>query len=236
MVKGILMDLGKTILTNENFSFANGLDKIYDHFDYINKNTPKEKYLETANKYMYLYKEREITNIEIPFSIYITKVLNDLNITINTSNIEEIEDYFLINTIKDNLIPTVILFLEYTKNNDIPVVIVSNSTFSKRALLKELNLLHIDHYFKSLISSSDCLYRKPSKEIFNIGFQELQKFNINKDEVIFVGNDYQLDVLGSINAGFNACFYNINNINFENCFSFNDYNDLIIYINNLGVV
>ena len=234
MIKGILIDLGKTILTNEDFSFSRALKKVYDKFTYINNSASFDKYLETTSSYMHLYKEREETNIEIPFTKYISYVLNDLNI--NEYNLDEIEDYFLKHAITDNLIPGVLPFLDYTKEKNIPLVIVSNSTFSKRALLKELQDLKIDHYFKNLISSSDILYRKPHKQIFNIGYEALQSFNINKDEVIFVGNDYDLDILGSINAGFKACFYNVNNSKFENCFSFDDYNDLIIYINNLGVV
>jgi len=104
-------------------------------------------------------------------------------------------------------------FLNYIKSINMPIIIVSNSSLSKKALSNELESMNILHYFTDLISSSDILYRKPSKEIFDYAFDEIKKYipNAYKDEIIYIGNDYKLDALGSFNAGLVSYFYNIEN-------------------------
>ena len=49
MIKGILIDLGKTILTNEDFSFKRGLIAIYENFDFIKLKTSLNTYLIKAD-------------------------------------------------------------------------------------------------------------------------------------------------------------------------------------------
>lgn len=211
MIKGILIDLGKTILTNEDFSFKRGLIAIYENFDFIKIDTNLESYLKKADEYMYLYHKRDITNIEIPFKKYISLVLKSFNIT---SYDEDLVEYtFLKHAMIDNLMPNVLDFLNYIKSINIPIIIVSNSSLSKKALSNELKSMNILHYFTDLISSSDILYRKPSKEIFDYAFDEIKKYipNVNKSEIIYIGNDYKLDALGSFNAGLVSYFYNIEN-------------------------
>lgn len=231
MIKGILIDLGKTILTNEDFSFQRGLITIYNKYDYINNNVSLNVFLNKANSYLYLYKEREITNIEIPFYKYIKLIFNDLNIELR--NFDDLEYSFLKGAIVDNLIENVTTFLEYTKKQNIPVLIVSNSTFSKKALLRQLEELNLAHYFVDLISSCDVSYRKPSREIFEFSYNIISKYTNSacRDEILFIGNDYELDVLGSLNANLIPVFFNQNNLPYDkNIYSFNNYLNLIEHL------
>lgn len=64
--------------------------------------------------------------------------------------------------------------------------------------IKELENLGLMRFFDGIVISSETSYKKPSTEIFEIAFE---KFGIEKQNSIFVGNDLHDDVLGAKNFG-----------------------------------
>ena len=72
-----------------------------------------------------------------------------------------------------------------------------------------------------------------TKEIFDYAYGRLLKIDntIKKEEVLFIGNDYYCDVVGSYNAGFIPVWYNENDEKKDdNSFSFfsvRNYQELI---------
>jgi putative hydrolase of the HAD superfamily len=67
----------------------------------------------------------------------------------------------------------------------------------------ELDELGITPLFDGILISSDAGVKKPDPEIFEIAFK---KFNLNKDECFYVGNDLHDDVLGASNAGLKTVY------------------------------
>lgn len=61
----------------------------------------------------------------------------------------------------------------------------------------ELGRLGLRKYFNGIIYSSDYKCAKPDAKLFDV---LLQKYNLKKDETIYVGNDGYTDVLGARNA------------------------------------
>ena len=217
------MDLGKTIVTNDNFSFDRALISIYNK--YSSKNISLEEFLKVATEKKKIYNLRDITNIEVSFKDYITSL--ESIVSFNYPNFDELEDYFLENCMDDMLIDNVVSFIEYVRCKNIEIVIVSNSTFSSRALKKELENFHILHYFKDLISSSDytdnITYRKPHHLFFEKGIQIL---NIPKETILFIGNDYHFDIEGAINCGLKTAWFTKEVTNNKNIITFNNYSKL----------
>lgn len=209
MIKGVLIDLGKTVLTNRIIDFEKGISAIYQISD------KKMNYQEYYNTHLKLYnitfKYLHRFNLEMRISDYLNSLNELTNITINKTN-EEIEDIFLENIVSEELILGIEDLLKYFNSLNIPVIAVSNSCISGRALSKELEEFKILKYFKKVISSADTYVRKPKKEIFDYAVNYLKMITndltIKNDEIIFIGNDYECDVIGAKNIGLSTVWFN----------------------------
>lgn len=211
-IKGVLIDVGKTIVTNRVLSFKNGLKAIYEISD---------KAISFDQFYQIHLKLHEITfaylrrfNNEMRLTDYLIALNNLCNIKIERP-IEEIEDIFQKNMVEEELIDGIVDLLEFFSSANIPVIAVSNSCISGRALSVEFAELGILKYFKKIISSADIYICKPRKEIFEYAIGQLKKITkdatIANDEIIFIGNDYNCDCIGAKNVGLKAIWFNQTN-------------------------
>lgn len=239
-VKGILIDLGNTIIYNRKFEFIDGLKKVYD---LSNKEKPFNYYLDSANQLSQsTYNLRNTNNNEIKLANYLEQL--GINSYISTNyNYLALEYEFLKASSYDEKIEEAEEFLKYITSESIPIVIVSNSTFSSETLKKQLDGFGLNKYFKGLISSANVGKRKPSHEIFDEGYNILKTLNseIKKEEIIFIGNDYFIDIMGAFNAGLRPFWFNENNIKIDNInnyseFTFSSYYQLITILNNINRV
>ncbi|BDD03385.1 YjjG family noncanonical pyrimidine nucleotidase [Aureibacter tunicatorum] len=67
----------------------------------------------------------------------------------------------------------------------------------------------ISPYFNSVVTSEHCAYRKPHEEIFKYA---LKNAGANAEESIMIGDNLEADILGALNAGISAVYYNPNAI------------------------
>ena len=209
MIKGVLIDLGKTIVTNRIIDFEKAILSIYQE---TNKTITSEDFLKIHYKlYEITFKYLRSINNEMKITEYINSLLDITNLK-TTKTIEELEDIFQKNLVDEELVDGVIELLQYFNFCKIPVIAVSNSCVSSRALMKELEELNVLKYFKKVISSADIYIRKPKKEIFDYALGQLKKitsdYTIKNDEVLFIGNDYQCDVIGGKNASLISVWFN----------------------------
>lgn len=95
--------------------------------------------------------------------------------------------------------------LEHLKERGKCLYILSNAQkcFTRREL-KNLGLLK---YFDGIVYSSDCGVAKPSAMFFNV---IIEKYNLNKEHTIYVGNDALSDVNGARNAGISCVWLKTN--------------------------
>ena len=71
----------------------------------------------------------------------------------------------------------------------------------------------IDNYFKTVTNSEMAGVKKPNPKIFDFA---LQVANTNVDQSIMIGDNYEADVLGAINVGMDAIFFDINKVQLNN--------------------
>ncbi len=205
MYKGILLDLGDTVFYNENMSYAKGAEYLYEMID-----GPKPNFEQFINIFLQItnecYANRFI--IEVPF-INILKYLETfLDISYKLSY-DKIEIGFAMSFSKNTLVSHIISFLHVAKEKNIPIVALSNSAFSSSTLINQLENLHIRQYFTAVLSSADYGFRKPSSYFFNIG---IKKLKLPKEEIAFIGNDYEIDIVGSLKVGLDVFWFNENNL------------------------
>ena len=99
------------------------------------------------------------------------------------------------------LFPHVKELLSGLKERGAGVYLLSNaqSCFTRY----ELDKLGLTPLFDDIIISSETTYKKPYGEIFRIAFD---KFGIDPDDSIYVGNDLRDDVLGAHGAGMKTAY------------------------------
>lgn len=61
-----------------------------------------------------------------------------------------------------------------------------------------------DITFEFIITSSNYIFRKPNKRIFDLA---LEKVGLGPDEVWYIGDQYECDVKGALNAGLLPVWY-----------------------------
>jgi putative hydrolase of the HAD superfamily len=118
------------------------------------------------------------------------------------------------------------LTMENLINNGYKLNLASNTGFIEgRVIINVLKELELFDYFDFLIFSDEIGASKPSALFYDCVYDKL-KNNLNKNEVMHIGDNYYADFLGAIHYGFQALhiceqqftYYDIiQEINEKNC-------------------
>ena len=104
----------------------------------------------------------------------------------------------------DKIMPNTDKMLDYLKTKNIRSGVISNLSFSSCNLTERINSLLPDNDFEFIITSSDYVYRKPTKMIFDLA---LRKAELSTDEVWFCGDNTKSDIYGAAEAGIFPVWY-----------------------------
>lgn len=95
-------------------------------------------------------------------------------------------------------------FLTFLKENKIRTGVISNISYSGNAVTKRINECIPDNDFEFIIATSEYLYRKPNKHIFELA---LEKAELLPEDVWYIGDQYQCDIVGAKEAGLFPVWY-----------------------------
>lgn len=94
--------------------------------------------------------------------------------------------------------------LDYINENSIRSGVISNLMWSSEALAERLNRLLPNNRFEFIMTSSDYLYRKPNRILFEIA---LRKAGLGAGDVWFCGDNPRADVEGAAGVGIFPVWY-----------------------------
>lgn len=199
----ILIDLGDTLVRNNEISIENGLSSIYDYLNL--KHISLKKFVDYGIKLFDLIcNKRQKTNIEVPLGKYLKKLFEELKIDNFLIN-AELERIFFENTEKDLEMLDAVVFLKYLKQKEYRIIVISNSMFSSELLKLTLKKFKLLEYIDYVYSSSDLGFRKPSKELYDLIEKQQQ---LKKDQCLMIGNDILIDGNFSINSNLDFIWFN----------------------------
>jgi putative hydrolase of the HAD superfamily len=112
-------------------------------------------------------------------------------------------DYLDILPNKKNLFPYTIEILDYLKNKDYKMHLITNGFESVQ--FKKIKNSNLADYFIEVITSEASNSLKPNKEIFDYA---LKASNAKLDTSIMIGDNEAADIQGAINAGMDSVFVN----------------------------
>lgn len=81
--------------------------------------------------------------------------------------------------------------------------VISNGLTIKQ--WEKLVRLNLNYFFDEVITSEEVGIEKPSKEIFD---EALKRMNCEAENSIMIGNKYDADIIGAVNAGMSAILVN----------------------------
>lgn len=225
MKKGILIDMGDTIVHNLGMSFKRALEHVYE----LNKNkkVSKTKYLKDSLQIINdCFKTRTI--IEVRAIDFLRLISETFNLEFDKP-LEEVEIEFANSFSKIERVKNIEELLIYFKEKGYPIVVLSNTCFSNKTI--RLMLGDLNKYFDDVIVSSEYMARKPYKAFFDLG---LSKFKgVNKRDIYYIGNSFYNDVYGANNASIYPIWFNEkkekkpDNLNVNDYIEITNYNQLI---------
>ena len=207
--KHLFFDLDHTLCDfDKNSAFAfdtifkqQGLD--INLSDFLNIYIPRNQH------YWKLYQVNQISHEDLRY-YRLKDVFDALEFEVSDAIIYHLSDEYIKYLPEYNhLFDGAIELLDYLKPK-YQLHIITNGFASVQT--KKLKNSNIDHYFETITNSEMAGVKKPHRDIFDFA---LSLANASKDESIMIGDSYEADVLGAIEAGIDAVFFNEQNIQVE---------------------
>ena len=95
-------------------------------------------------------------------------------------------------------------FLTFLKEKQIRTGVISNISYCGNAVAKRINDCIPNNNFEFIIATSEYMYRKPNKHIFELA---LEKAELQPEDVWYIGDQYQCDIVGASAAGLFPVWY-----------------------------
>lgn len=206
--KMILFDYGQTLGNERKFDGVKGTEAVMQY-------ATKNKYGRTAQEVQatadqineelgrYRPERQHLYQVEVPTSMFGAYLYESMGIQIDLSPLEY--DRIFWNAAAP-AVPTEGIedFLAFLKANNIRTGVISNIAYCATAVEERINTLLPNHNFEFIIATSEYMFRKPNKRIFELA---LEKSDLQPEDVWYVGDNYNCDVIGARNANLFPIWY-----------------------------
>ena len=212
--KMVLFDYGQTLIA-EKFDGLKGTEAVLQYATRNKYHLSAEQMQAKANEIKREYMEemhsigrfdpekRHLFQIEIPNTMFTPYLYESQGIEIALSN-SEIDTVFWNAAAPGMPTEGIKEFLGYLKNKGIRTGVISNICYDFSVVAERINRLLPENAFEFIITSSNYIFRKPNKRIFDLA---LEKAGLEPDEVWYIGDQYECDVKGALNAGLFPVWY-----------------------------
>ena len=197
-----LVDLGKE-------DDRKPLQRVFSLLDSKNIPVPDfEECLDRSRKIFFpMIKESRITNQEAHFEIVLKQLMDDFGVSLDgeISLKQLLEVYYLEVYSKRKIYPEVMRVLNRFKEIGVQMGIISNTTNPQFMKEREMEILGLQPYFDFAIYSSSTPFRKPHPSIFELA---VENFKVDPQEILFIGDNYSLDIVGAKKVGMKSAWVN----------------------------
>jgi YjjG family noncanonical pyrimidine nucleotidase len=204
-IKHIFFDLDHTLWDFEKNS-ALAFEKIFQELKF---SIDTQQFMDIYNPinvaYWKLYERNEIDQEALRVN-RLKDAFEAINFEVTLEEINAISHLFIeYLTSNNHLIEGTIETLDYLKDNYELHIITNGFSFVQEVKLQKSNL---DKYFVTITNSELAGHKKPHENIFQYA---LSLANASKNQSIMIGDSIEADVLGAINFGMKAVYFNPEN-------------------------
>ena len=198
--KMVLFDYGQTLIA-EKFDGLKGTEAVLQYAKRNKYHLSAEQVQAKANEINQEFgrfdpEKRHLFQIEIPNTMFTPYLYESQGIEIALSN-SEIDTVFWNAAAPGMPTEGIKEFLGYLKNKGIRTGVISNISYASSVVAERINRLLPENAFEFIITSSNYIFHKPNKRIFDLA---LEKAGLEPDEVWYIGDQYECDVKGALNA------------------------------------
>ena len=209
--KMILFDYGQTLVNEEKFDSIKGDEAV---LKLAIKNPNQVSVSELQEKANSISKEignalgeenRSEQLLEIPAYTFDKYLYEYFGLEFDVS-MDEVQYTFWKHATLGNSFPTngIEELLDYLWEKGIRTAVVSNMMNSSKLLERRVNEILPNNHFEFFIASSDYVFRKPHKMLFELA---IKKADILPKDIWFCGDNLLCDIEGSYNAGMTPIYY-----------------------------
>lgn len=206
--KMILFDYGQTLIDEGKFDGVKGTEAVLKYATKNKYHLSAERVQEEADKINWELgrfdpERRHLFQVEVPNHMFTAYLYESLGISLSLTP-EQIDKVFW--DAVGSAMPTegIEELLEYLHQNDIRTGVISNIAYCGQAVIDRINRVIPTNHFEFIIATSEYMYRKPNKRIFDLA---LEKADLKASDVWYVGDQYECDIEGARNAGIFPVWY-----------------------------
>ncbi len=238
--KMIMFDYGQTLISEGTFNGEAGTKAVLKHATknpYQISARDLQEFAKTLNREIGRYDPdvRKATHIEVHNHLFQKYLYEYYDIEIGLSS-EELERVFWENAADKKLTKNIEKLLSYLKEQQIRTAVISNISFSGKALEERIKTMLPENEFEFILATSEYVFRKPHNRIFELG---LRKAKLNPGEVWYCGDNAYYDVEGALNMGIFPVWYkgalqeHNKVVPDKDCLAINDWEELIDFIDRI---
>lgn len=206
--KMILFDYGQTLVDEAKFNGVKGTEAV---LKYAVKNKHNRSAIQVQAEAEKINKElgrfdplkRHLFQVEVPNHMFTAYLYESLGIQLSVSS-EQIDKIFWDAAASGTPTEGIGEFLKYLHQNGIRTGVVSNISYAGKVVESRINEVITDNYFEFVIATSEYMYRKPNRRIFDLA---LEKAELEPTDVWYIGDQYECDIVGARNAGIFPIWY-----------------------------
>lgn len=95
-------------------------------------------------------------------------------------------------------------FLTLLKKSGIRTGVISNISYAQEIVAERINSLLPENKFEFILTSSNYIYRKPNRRIFELA---LEKADLKAEDVWYIGDQLECDIKGAAGVGITPIWY-----------------------------
>lgn len=200
--KMILLDYGQTLVNEARFDGVKGSREVLKYAVVNKYDISAEQVQAKADELntelgRFDPARRHLFQIEVPNHMFTAYLYESLGITLSITP-EQIDKIFWDAASPGT--PTVGIeeLLEFLYQSGIRTGVISNISYCGKVVAERINEMIPANRFEFIIATSEYMYRKPNRKIFELA---LEKAGLKADEVWYIGDQYECDIVGARNAG-----------------------------------
>ena len=200
----IMFDYGHTLLYETDCDIKRGVSELFKHIARNPRNITVDDYVNAVDE-VYGKAENVIKNEQCVISAQACDrvIASLLNIEFELTPLEQ-EVMFWTASANCAAMPQADIMLDHLNSKGIRTGMVTNIIWSGEAMRERLNRLLPNNRIEIIAASSDYIFRKPSKILFDIA---LNKAGLPPDKVWYCGDNPKADVEGAAGAGIFPVWY-----------------------------
>ncbi|WFR59904.1 HAD-IA family hydrolase [Anaerocolumna sp. AGMB13025] len=206
--KMILFDYGQTLVNEAKFDGVKGTSEVLKYAIVNKYNKTAEEIQAVADEINYELGrfdplKRHQFQIEVPNFMFTAYLYESLGIRLSIPS-SKLDQVFWDAASPGTATEGIAEFLHFLKEQGIRTGVISNISYCRDTLEERIHKFLPNHEFEFIIATSEYMFRKPNRRIFDLA---LEKAGLPAEDVWYIGDQYECDIVGSRIAGMFPVWY-----------------------------